>query len=918
MMPAAKHLDPLLGIDIHLIQPPGPVPPVPVPHPYTGLVFDPMDYVPLLGATVFIFGLPRAQAGTSGRSLPPHIPLGGVFVKPPANKSEIFMGSATVAADGEALSHLGLPALSCQDIGIPPVPRLKKKTTVASLVLPTTTVLSIPLPVLVGGPPTVSLMALGMRVSLALLGALVAKLKRMCAARKAENGVHCNGGHPVDVITGANFDDFLDVRSPPPGLFCWRRYYTTARASRHGPLGWGFRHEYQHTLHLHRQAWRYEDAQGRVIDFPPLAEGEQQTVRHGVVLRRQGPRRFEMKDRLVRVRRHGVVREEYTWDTGDRLVEKRDGQGQVLLRIVHGSGGRTATRHLSSGGRHLLEHDERGWPTRASTHRHEVVLRRDALGRLQHDLRNGRGVEHVQLGDTRWTTLFGRFTWKLEGREEAGDLRLTDPAGHLHRLRRGSTGLVLREHSNGTRELSQYDKEGRLCSSLAWKRAQDGALLSYWVRYEYTGEGDLVSAWHGEQGVTRYTVDAAHRLVQEKGPHGLFQYRLDAAGNLLEKPGLGGVVLAEGNRLAWANGELFTYGCRNHLSERRGPEGRCTRYLYDSADMLVRVEDGHGEPWTAEYDAIGRRLRCGRGGRQTEFSWEGERLAAEVSPEGRLRVYVYVAHDALVPVLFIDYDSADAEPEQGRVYTLYANQAGVPCRVEDASGRVVWWAERIDPYGHVEVGAGSELDLRLRWPGHYLDSDTGLFYNRFRYYDPVLGRYLQSDPLGLGGGLHLYGYAPNPLVQFDVLGLSHNKKTQANATSASNPPSTELPPGIKEQPLHNLLNGLSNFQGKNFQFGSQFFVLDKKGMKHILERHHPHYWRGESKKTQTFFDDHMSISDIQDAISDVLKQNRERLLQRGPKGMYQLAGISGGREYVLGINQGRIGQFYPLTQGGPT
>src|SRR5262245_15627048 len=64
MMPAAKHFDPVLGIDIHIIQPPGPVPPVPIPHPFVGFIIDPIDYAPILGATVMVNGLPRAQAGS--------------------------------------------------------------------------------------------------------------------------------------------------------------------------------------------------------------------------------------------------------------------------------------------------------------------------------------------------------------------------------------------------------------------------------------------------------------------------------------------------------------------------------------------------------------------------------------------------------------------------------------------------------------------------------------------------------------------------------------------------------------------------------------------------------------------------------------------------------------------------------------
>jgi hypothetical protein len=170
MSAAAKHFDPILGIDVHIVQPPGPVPPVPVPHPHTGMILDPIDYAPWIGGTVKVGGLQRAQAGTASVSIPPHIPIGGVFVKPPANEGEMFMGSSTVAVDGDAFSYLALPLLTCQDIGIP-APGRPKGSPPKSLVLPTTVVLSIPLPVNVGGSPTVSLMNIAMAGALKGLGA---------------------------------------------------------------------------------------------------------------------------------------------------------------------------------------------------------------------------------------------------------------------------------------------------------------------------------------------------------------------------------------------------------------------------------------------------------------------------------------------------------------------------------------------------------------------------------------------------------------------------------------------------------------------------------------------------------------------------------------------------------------------------
>jgi hypothetical protein len=141
-----KQFDPVIGVDIHFIQPPGPVPPVPIPHPFFGIVFDPWEFTKWFGANTLVNGIPRAQAGSAVIGLPPHFPIGGIFVKPPSNDGEIFMGSLTVVVELEPLAFLGNPVLTCHDIGMPPVPRpnRKSKSKPKSLVLPTSILLPIP------------------------------------------------------------------------------------------------------------------------------------------------------------------------------------------------------------------------------------------------------------------------------------------------------------------------------------------------------------------------------------------------------------------------------------------------------------------------------------------------------------------------------------------------------------------------------------------------------------------------------------------------------------------------------------------------------------------------------------------------------------------------------------------------------
>lgn len=121
----------------------------------------------------------------------------------------------------------------------------------------------------------------------------------------------------------------------------------------------------------------------------------------------------------------------------------------------------------------------------------------------------------------------------------------------------------------------------------------------------------------------------------------------------------------------------------------------------------------------------------------------------------------------------------------------------MPLRVEDGRGGIVWSA-RAAPYGALVPEPGNRITLNLRFPGHYHDPETGLHYNRHRYYAPELGRYLQSDPIGLAGGANVYAYTANPLTEVDLLGLTcHGSANGAKpgAAAEGSPKRVEAKPG---------------------------------------------------------------------------------------------------------------------------
>jgi RHS repeat-associated protein len=501
--------------------------------------------------------------------------------------------------------------------------------------------------------------------------------------------------------------------------------------------------------------------------------------------------RYDFKDNLVEVRRHGVVRDRYKRDAVGNLIAKHAEDGSELLKFEIGPGNLRTKRTLASGDEHTFQYDEFGRQINVSTHRDQVEFTYDDFGNLVLDKRNGLGVVRCYEGLSKSEELiyFDQFKVLYEWQDSNTRL-ITDPTGKHNQFQLLGNGLVRRHISNGSVESSQYDNQGRcLFKSLHRATGKDWNRRYYW-----SGEGELLRIEIDGIESVRHEYDAAHRLKRRFFNGTVENYELDHADNLITQPSLSNVTLKQGNRLATANGAKFEYNNRNHIACRQHDNYKI-EYHYDSRDQLICVETEQGT-WQADYDAIGRRVRKTWAGKTSEYYWNQDQLIAEISPSGRLRLYIYTDSIALTPFLIVDYSSIEAPPESGQCYFVFSDQIGSPCLIEDEQGKEVW-RSRIKPYGEAEIKSAEGFECHFRFPGHYFDSELKLNYNRYRYYDPCLGRYIQSDPWGLAGGYNLYGYFPNPLLHVDVQGLGEE---EGDATPCRDSDAEGEPPPGAPQP----------------------------------------------------------------------------------------------------------------------
>ena len=222
----------------------------------------------------------------------------------------------------------------------------------------------------------------------------------------------------------------------------------------------------------------------------------------------------------------------------------------------------------------------------------------------------------------------------------------------------------------------------------------------------------------------------------------------------------------------------YAYDEIGRLSEKRIGSHTVQRFEYDAEQRLIRVQQSkHGERLRIhyQYDPLGRRIskqvyrnddQCPY--RRTEFQWQGLRLLQEVQ-DGRPSLYLYANIDSYEPLARIDGKPGDEE-----FLYFHTNLAGLPEQLTDEHGLSVWHSE-FQAWGNSREewhNTQHEQEQNLRFQGQYLDRETGLHYNTFRFYDPDIGRFTQPDPIGLLGGINLYQYAPNAVGWVDPWGLT--------------------------------------------------------------------------------------------------------------------------------------------------
>ena len=562
----------------------------------------------------------------------------------------------------------------------------------------------------------------------------------------------------------------------------------------------------------------YTDPAGHTTLYQNNRRGQvrQRTDAHG----RQVQFGYDSYGRLQALVNENGESYRFAWDAGDRLTEQQDLDGSAkrydydlldnitavtAIPAPYGSGLAVVPETLPAPIVHRLERDAVGrlvakttddgrtdysydavdqltavtftdlqGKTQALAFAYDAVgqllAEQSASGNLQHHYGELGNLIQTQLPDGRWLN------------------RLYYGSGHLHQINLDGQVISDFERDRLHREVlrtqgqlstrSEYDRSGRLRSRQRRLNSQPSLMpASAQKQFEYDPADNLVGKLDQQPAAQHRQLlhyDATGRIIASQdslhGQRETFAY--DAAANLLDGPQAGAGLVVH-NKLLTYQDKRYRYDAFGRMIEKRSAKRGVQRFTYDAESRLVEVRNENGSVVRMAYDPLGRRVEKTEHGSdgyplgETRFMWDGLRLLQE-HKHSQSSLYVY-EDEGYQPLARVD----GAGPLQ-KIRYYHNDLNGLPEQLTETDGHSVWqatyrvWGNTLEevrePY-YIE-------EQNLRFQGQYLDRETGLHFNTFRFYDPDVGRFTTPDPIGLLGGFNLYQYTPNPLTWMDPLGLS--------------------------------------------------------------------------------------------------------------------------------------------------
>ncbi len=385
-----------------------------------------------------------------------------------------------------------------------------------------------------------------------------------------------------------------------------------------------------------------------------------------------------------------------------------------------------------------------------------------------------------------------------------------------NRSYRADGNVISQSYGSGLDETRSYDQQGRLTQQ---------TLHTETIDYAYDANGNLITLDKPLEN-WGYDYDALDRLIDDlqgdtqdniddysyqydgngnRETENTTLYYYDANTNRLNNQG--GIPLTTdgaGNLLTGIDGKSFSYSLRGRFHEYSENSTLVASYTYNANGQRTRKVMG-STTTVYHYDLGGNLIAYNTLGDpiSTDIVWVDGEPIAQVSNEDETIVVTpeepdpptgpYVPPTAaqiatakkILPIIYallLDDDGGAPPPPppapdpDDKVAFIHVDHLNTPRLATDNAQTTVWvWEGKA--FGETAAnndpdGDGNAVTINLRFPGQYYDAESDLYYNWNRYYDPTLGRYITSDPIGLQGGVNTYGYVKNrPMYYSDPMGL---------------------------------------------------------------------------------------------------------------------------------------------------